>query len=76
MPTSEARGMKTVYPREFITCFKVVHNDISDNFYRDQYTVRSDLKNCVRSKKGDQCRENSAKYEVYHMNISCLKYNF
>ena len=42
--TSEALGVKTVYSKEFITKFKVVQNVVSDNFYFDQNTVRSNLK--------------------------------
>ena len=78
--------MKTVYLREFITCFKVVHSVISDNFYFDQITVRSDLKKLCKIYKiikfvsldnfGSFRRENSARYEVYHINISCWKNNF
>ena len=44
LSTSEALGLKTVYPREFITNFKVVLNVIFDNFYSDQNTVWSNLK--------------------------------
>ena len=43
LKTSEAHGMKTVYPTEFIILFKVVHIVVSDNFYFDQNTVRSKL---------------------------------
>ena len=44
LSTSEALGVKTVYLGEFIILFKVVHNIISDNFYFDQNTLRSNLK--------------------------------
>ena len=43
LKTSEALGMKTVYPREFITDFKVIHIVVSDKFYFNQNTVRSKL---------------------------------
>ena len=39
LKTSEALGMKTVYPREFITDFKIVHIVVSNEFYLDQNTV-------------------------------------
>ena len=43
-PTLEALWRKTVYPRDFDTNFKIVHNVVYDNFYFDQNTVRSNLK--------------------------------
>ena len=46
LKTSEAHGMKTVYPREFITDFKVVHIVVYDHFYFDQNAVRSKL--CIK----------------------------
>ena len=44
LSTSEALGMKTVHLQELITNFKVVYNVISDNFYFDQNTAKSNLK--------------------------------
>ena len=40
LPTLETLGVKTVYFKELIMKFKVVHNVVSDNFYCNQNTVR------------------------------------
>ena len=43
LPTSEYLEVKTVYPRDLIMKFKVVHNVVSDNFNFDHKTVGSNL---------------------------------
>ena len=35
LPTPEALGVKTVYPRELIMKFKVAYNVVSNNFYSE-----------------------------------------
>ena len=71
LPTSEALGVKTVDPREFITQFKVVYNVDFDIIYFDQNTFLSNLKELCKIKEiikfanlvnfGGFRRENSAK---------------
>ena len=50
LPTSEALGVKTVDPREFITQFKVVYNVDFDIIYFDQNTFLSNLKELCKIK--------------------------